>query len=153
MFVPASSSDLSLRTEVSSVSPPEPLWPVSTHRQWEALVLCVQVVESQVEDQCSHGVEEGKDAQGHEELGGGREVPHEVHGLGCGVTVTEGHLILDPVQPAGGKGGHPELRAILSLWRQVVWAYSHPRTLTELRWGHAGGMILGETLQSPQECP
>ena len=60
------------------------------------------VVETQVDDERSDGVEEGKDAQGHEELSGGREVSHEVHGLGGGFIVTEGHLILDPVQPAGG---------------------------------------------------
>lgn len=96
-----------------------------THHQWEAPVLRVEVVESQVEDQRSHGVEEGKDAQGHEELGGGREVSHEVHGLGVGVTViTEGHLILDPVQPAGGRGGHLEFWAIICLLRGGLSSFS-----------------------------
>lgn len=92
-----------------------------THHQWEAFVLCVEVVEAQVDDQSSHGVEEGEDAQGHKELGGSREIPHQVHGLGGGVIIAEGHLILDPVQPARGRDGagcHPELRAILSLGRQ-----------------------------------
>lgn len=80
-----------------------------THHQWEAPVLRVELVKSQVQDKGSHGVEEGKDAKGHKELGRGREVPHEVHGLGSRVIITERHLILDPVQPAGGRGGHSEL--------------------------------------------
>lgn len=69
--------------------------------QREAFVLCVEFVEAQVDDQGSHCVEEGKDAKGHKELGGGREVSHEVHGFGGGVLITERHLILDLVQPEG----------------------------------------------------
>lgn len=80
-----------------------------THHQWEAFVLRVDFVEAQVDDQGSHCIEEGKDAKGHKELGGGREVSHEVHGFGCGFLITERHLILDLVQPRGGKGSHAEL--------------------------------------------
>lgn len=140
-----------------SVSAPS-LLAVPTHHQREAPVLRVEAVEAQVEDQRGYGVEEGKDAQGHEELGRGREVPHEVHGLGGGLVVAERHLILDPVQPAGGQGAHPELRG-LSLWRQ--WALPAPRAALCSPWdshramkrGMDGGKFLGGTVQSRQECP
>lgn len=66
-------------------------------------------MEAQVDDQGSHCVEEGKDAKGHKELGGGREVSHEVHGFGGGVLITERHLILDLVQPKDGNENHAEI--------------------------------------------
>lgn len=126
--------------------PAHPFWPVPTHHQWEAPVLCVEVVKAQVQDQRSHGVEEGKDAQGHKELSRSREIPHQVHDLGGGVIIAEGHLILDPVQPASGRGCHPELGAVLSQWRQgtvpalgVVLCYFPPRDSYRTKKRSVGG--------------
>ena len=135
-----------------SVSTPS-LLAVPTHHQGEAPVLRVDVVETQVEDECSYGVEEGKDAQGHEELSGGREVPHEMHGRGGGFIVAEGHLILDPVQPAGGT--EPTLSSGrsspcggsgLPLPQEQSCTSSHPRTLTEPRKGQVGRKVAGGNL-------
>lgn len=98
-----------------------------THHQWEAFVLRVEFVEAQVDDQGSHCVEEGKDAEGHKELGGGREVSHEVHGFGGGVLITERHLILHLVQPTDGKGSHAEIGlASPTLPKKGSCAGSHP---------------------------
>lgn len=94
---------MSSAQDVQYLLPTPSLLAVPTYHQWEAPIFCIEFVETQVDDECSYGVEEGKDAQGHEELSGGREVSHEVHGLGGGFVVTEGHLILDPVQPASGR--------------------------------------------------
>ena len=80
-----------------------------THHQWEAFVLRVEFVEAQVDDQGSHCIEEVKDDKGHKELGGGREVSHEVHGFGRGLLITERHLILDLVQPTDDEGSHAEI--------------------------------------------
>lgn len=51
MGVLLSRSDISLGMHISLVSPPHhPSWPLLTHHQWKALVLCVEVVEAQVDD-------------------------------------------------------------------------------------------------------
>ena len=126
---------------------------VPTHHQWEAPVFRIEFVETQVDDERSYGVEEGKDAQGHEELGGGREVSHEVHGLGGGFIITEGHLILDPVQPAGGmkptlSSGQSSPRASSrpSLPQGQSCSSSRSGTLAEPRGGHVGRKVYGGNL-------
>ena len=66
------------RTPPQYLLPTPSLLAVPTHHQWEAPVFRIEFVETQVDDERSYGVEEGKDAQGHEELGGGREVSHNL---------------------------------------------------------------------------
>lgn len=56
--------------------------PLPPYREGELLILAVEGMEAQVEHQGCHGVEEGEDPQGHEELGGGRKVTHQVEGEG-----------------------------------------------------------------------
>lgn len=141
------------RTPPQYLLPTPSLLAVPTHHQWEAPIFRIEFVETQVDDERSYGVEEGKDAQGHEELGGGREVSHEVHGLGGGFIITEGHLILDPVQPAGGmkptlSSGQSSARASSrpSLPQGQSCSSSRPGTLAEPREGHVGRKVYGGNL-------
>lgn len=67
------------------------------YRRWELLVLAVEGMKAQVKHQSCHGVEEGEDPQGHEELGRGGEVTHEVQGAGAPLALAVRHLKRDLV--------------------------------------------------------
>lgn len=62
------------------------------YRNGELLILAVEGMKAQVKHQSCHGVEEGEDPQGHEELGRSGEVTDEVQGAGFRLALTVRHL-------------------------------------------------------------